>query len=596
MISCEDYLDISPDFGITEDDVFSEFESARGYLDNCYEVLLDYHNPFAQGAGRNNLNALSDEAGALFQGSVVTTLNSGSWANRSGAPELGWSGETGERGPVITNSLYAIRIANKVIQRIDEIPNITQEQYDGLLGQAYFFRAWYYFQVIQRMGGMPALDKAFSSNDELDLPRLTYSESSELIMDDLDMAISLLPGTWNDSEYGRANKVAAMAVKEMAALYAASPLMQNNLETIQYLPYGQEWSERAAEYANDVLKFIAQGAGGADVHLMDGDEYEFIFYTDEKQVTSESIWYKLNGNQRNQSRDLRTSFLPQYFSGGTGNNASAYTNPTQNIVDMFEVLNNGQAYNIDDPNSGYDPQNPYENRDPRFYNDILVPGERWGVNQSGNPIYQELYVDGRDYRRQTSSNHTRDRLLSGYVCKKFIWPEANDFTSQYNKYNINSIYIRVSQIYLDYAEAMNEAYGPNSDPNGYGLTAVDAINVIRNRVNMPNVRSEQTASKEVFRNKIRQERAVELMWENQRWFDLRRWMIAEEVFDKPIQGIRAYPPAGHRQVADKSTLDFDYEVIDLSTEQRVFGLRYYWYPVAQPDALNLTNYKQNPGW
>ena len=143
---------------------------------------------------------------------------------------------------------------------------------------------------------------------------------------------------------------------------------------------------------------------------------------------------------------------------------------------------------------------------------------------------------------------------------------------------------------------MNEAYGPNSDPNGYGLTAVDAINVIRNRVNMPNVRSEQTASKEVFRNKIRQERAVELMWENQRWFDLRRWMIAEEVFDKPIQGIRAYPPAGHRQVADKSTLDFDYEVIDLSTEQRVFGLRYYWYPVAQPDALNLTNYKQNPGW
>ncbi|RAV28099.1 RagB/SusD family nutrient uptake outer membrane protein [Sinomicrobium soli] len=596
LISCEDYLDISPDFGITEDDVFSEFESARGYLDNCYDVLLDYHEPFSQSAGRCSINALSDEGGSPFTSTIVNVLNTGSWANRATDPELGWTGERGEKGSIVANAFYAIRIANKVIQRVDEIPNISQEQYDGLLGQAHFLRAWYYFQVIQRMGGMPRLDKVFGSDDELDLPRLTYSESSEFIVEDLDRAIELLPGTWSDAEYGRANKVAAMAVKEMVALYAASPLMQNGLESIQYLPYGQEWSERAAEYAHEVLQYIAGGAGGADVRLMDGDEYEFIFYSEGNQVTPESLWYKLNANKRNQSRGLRINYLPQYFSGGTGNDASAYSNPTQNIVDMYEVINNGQAYDIDDPRSGYDSQDPFNNRDPRLYHDIVIPGERWGVNQSGNPIYQELYVGGRDYVRQTGSSYTRDRLLSGYICKKYVWPEANNFTNQYNKYNLNAIYIRVSQVYLDYAEAMNEAYGPDSDPEGYGMTAVDAVNVIRNRVDMPDVRSEQTMSKEVFRDKIRQERAVELMWENHRWHDLRRWMIAEEVFSKPIRGIRANPPAGHGQVADKSTLDFSYEVIDLTTEQRVFGLRYYWYPVPQPDALNLVNFKQNPGW
>ncbi|MBC9797182.1 RagB/SusD family nutrient uptake outer membrane protein [Sinomicrobium weinanense] len=601
ILSCEDYLDVDPDFGIAEDDVFSEYESARGYLDNCYEVLLDIHNWQSQYLGRSNINALSDEAGVIFNMSrIVNVINTGSWINRGAEGEIGWTG-TGtpswNQGKVIGNAFYAIRIANKVIERIDDIPNMTQEEYDHLLGQAYFFRAWYTFQVIQRMGGMPRLDKAFGPDDDVDLPRLTYSENSEFIMEDLDKAIALLPGAWEDAEYGRANKVAAMAVKEMAALYAASPLMQNGLESTQYLPYGQEWSERAAEYAHDVLAYIDEGAGGARVRLMNGNEYEFIFYSEGAQVTEESIWYRLDAGKRDQGRGFRVFYLPQYFCGNnTGSDQTAYTNPTQNIVDMFEVLNNGRAYPISDPRSGYDPQNPYANRDPRFYNNILVPGEEWGVNQSGKPIYQELYVGGRDWNRTVNSSWTNARQLSGYMCKKFIWPEANGYSWQYRKYSVNTIYIRVSQVYLDYAEAMNEAYGPDSDPKGYGMTAVDAVNIIRNRVGMPDVRSELTASKETFRDKIRQERAVELMWENHRWHDLRRWMIAEEVFSDPIRGVRANPPAGHKQVTDKSTLDFSYEVTDLTTEQRVFDLKHYWYPMPQADALNLTNLKQNPGW
>jgi hypothetical protein len=600
LSSCEDYLDIDPDLGLTEDDVFSSYESTRGYLDNCYEVLNDIHHWRSQGLDRTSVNALSDEAGSPYNGNIARVLNVGAWTNVwSAIPELGWGGNAGfDQGSAFTNAVYAIRITNKVIGRLtqDQIPNITETQKNELLGQAYFFRAWYYFQLIQRAGGMPILDKSFNSNDNTDLDRLTYSESTEWLLTDLDKAIDLLPATWGDIEFGRATKGAAMAVKSMATLYAASPLMQNDLNSTQYLDYSQPWSERAAEYANDVIKYINAGSGGAGFRLMNASEYKNIFYTEGVNASPESIWFRSDANRRPQKRGLRCNYIPQYFSGGTGNDASAYSNPTQNIVDMYEVLNNGNAYPIDDARSGYDPQNPYENRDPRFYNNVIVPGEEWGVQGSGKKIFQELYVGGRDYDIQTSSRYTKNRLLSGYMIKKYLWPEANRFSNEYDLYEINTIYIRVAQIYLDYAEAMNEAYGPNADPKGYGLTAIGAINIIRNRVGMPNVLTEFTGSKEIFRNRIRNERAVELMWENHRWHDLRRWMIAEDVFSKPIRGVRAMPPAGHKSVDDKSTLNFTYEYIDLPTEQRVFSLRHYWYPVAQADAQDLFNYKQNPGW
>lgn len=604
LLSCEDYLDVDPDFGISEDDVFSSYESVRGYLDNCYDVLLDIHHfRGSQDLSRSSINCLSDEAGSPNTfGKITRVINAGTWLGQNQFSEIGWTESRSNRfafGSILSKSLFSIRITNKVIDNLtgENIPTMTETQKNELLGQAYFFRAWYYFQIIQRAGGMPLLDTAYAPDDDLDLERLTYSESSEWLISDLDKAIGLLPDTWGDIEFARATKGAAMAVKSMAALYAASPLMQNDINSIQYLDYSQEWSERAAEYANDVIQYIDAGSGGAGFRLMNGSEYENIFYTEQgTNASPESIWFRLDAGKRDQFRGLRVNYIPQYFSGGTGADASCFSNPTQNIVDMFEVLNAGNAYPVDDARSQYDPQDPFVNRDPRFYNNIIVPGEQWGVQGSGNDIYQELYVGGRDYNRQSNSNFTRDRILSGYLCKKFMWPGCNTFTNEWGLYELNTIYIRVAQIYLDYAEAMNEAYGPNADPMGYGLTAVDAINIIRNRVGMPNVLPEFTESKMAFRDRIRNERAVELMWENHRWFDLRRWMIAEDVFSEPIRGIRAVPPEGHENVDDKSTLDFTYEYIDMTTEQRVFSLRHYWYPLSQADTQDLFNYKQNPGW
>ena len=600
LISCEDYLDQIPEQGITEAEVFSNFESMRGYLDNCYRALLDIHSWDTQNLSRTHISALSDEAGTLFIAPLNQTINTGAWFDRPGLGEIGWDGNGtgGNRGSVIDNAFYALRITNNTLERVADSEFLTKEQQEQLLGQAYFFRGWYYFQIISRMGGMPIFDRTYASDEDLDFPRLPYHESHEFVVDNMDSAFKYLPHVWNDLEYGRATKGAALAVKSMAALYDASPLMQNGLSSIEVRDYDIERCKVAAQYANDVLEYIAQGAGGARFRLMDGSEYQHIFYHGDIFASDESIWYNMEAGSRGggQSRGLRVNYIPQRYAGGSGNDAASFTAPTQNMADKFEVINAGQAYPIDHPQSGYDAQNPYENRDPRFYNNFIVPGERWSTGQGGTTFYMEMYVGGRDWNLAITNNNTRNREPTGYVCKKFWWEGADNARRLYGINRLNTIYIRVAQIYLDYAEAMNEAYGPNGVGDGLSLTAVEAINIIRNRVGMPNVIAEFTTGKEVFRERIRNERAVELMFENHRWHDLRRWMIAEQVFNAPIRGIRATPPAGHNGVSDKSSLDFTYEVVPLSTEVRVFNRKHHWYPAPADDVQNLLNFKQNPGW
>lgn len=597
LSGCEEYLDKAPELGLTEEDVFMEFESARGYLDQNYDKLVDIHTWDNQNLRNYNITSLSDETSSMVQAPEqlsLITLNVGKWLNQPGLAEVGWTEDNNvTHSTVIGRAFSCLRVANKVIANAESIPNISDDELNGLLGQAYFFRAWWYFQIIQRWGGMPIFDKVLSPGDDMDLPRLTYQESTEWMISDLDQAISLLPHVWQDQEYGRATKGSAMALKSMAALYAASPLMNNGLNSIQNNGYNMEWAKRAAQYAHEAIEYVQNGTGGHHYRLMGKDEYEHIFYN-ENFASDESLWFKLDGGRRS-GRDFWASYLPRRLANinGRGDSAMNYGNPTQNIVDMFETLD---GYPITDPASGYDPQHPYENRDPRLANDVLVPGAEFGVNNANKPIYLETYVDGTDYDMALNTPSSSNMMISGYMTNKFVWPEANGYTNDKNKYALNTIYIRVSQLYLDFAEAMNEAYGPTADPNGYGMTAVDAINVIRNRVGMPDVLSKFTGSKEDFRDRIRNERAVELSFENHRWFDLRRWMIAEDVFSKPIYGIRAYPPKGHKKKKDKSQLEFEYEVVPLTTEQRVFTPRQYWYPVPQDHVDNLYNFQQNPGW
>jgi hypothetical protein len=598
---CEKYLDKKDQIGLSEDDVFSRYEGVKGYLDATYGALNDIHTQNSQGIVRSTINAMSDEAGSLGSSDLTGLINTGDWLLKPNAGEIGDNRGNAEVGTVVgavmDNAYFALRITNNVIANAATVPNITQQQLDEILGQAYFMRGWYYFQLIQRVGGLPIYDKVYAPNDNLDLPRKTYAESNEFVMFNMDEAIKRLPHKWADQEAGRATKAAAMSVKEMAMLYAASPLMQNSLTSTVNNGYGIPQAELAAQYANDLIQYCKSNTGGTSFQLLPGAQYANVFYQTPANASKEQLWYYNTADVRNQKFSLRGLYLPGFFAGGTGPVAVLFTNPTQNIVDMFEVLNNGRAYLKDDAGSGYNPQNPYINRDPRFYNDIIIPGEKWAVKPNNTPAYQELFVGGRDRTNAEKSAQTSSRTVTGYLCKKFIWQEANATTDDFNKYNLTSCYIRLAQVYLDYAEAMNEAYGPTSDPKGYGLTAEGAINIVRNRVNMPNISNLYTGSKSLFRDRLRNERGVELMWENHRWHDLRRWMIAEDVLSKPIRGMQATPlNPNFANVADKSTLLFNYKVVDLNTEVRVFKNKHYWYPVNQRQVNDQFNYVQNPGW
>lgn len=598
---CEKYLDKTNEVGLNESDVFSRFDGVRGYLDQCYRALHDNHQWDHQSIPRASINNISDEMGSVINNSpMITTLNTGVWFNQPSVGEIGYNKADEDVGlpaaPIMDNAFFCLRIANKVIEKAPSVPNITADQLNQLLGQAYFFRGWYYFQIIQRMGGMPIYDKALNSEDDMDFPRLSYGESNEFVIQNMEEAIKALPDLWPVAEQGRATKAAAMAVKSMAMLYAASPLMQNDINSIVDNGYSVEKAQRAAEYANDLIKYCQAKTGGTNYRLLDSANYKFIFYHGPNNASDESIWYRMDAGSRGTERGLRVLYLPQFWAGQTGVDAAAFSDPTQNIVELFEKLNNERGYPISDARSGYDPQNPFVKRDPRLKNNIIVPGEQWGINSNNSLAYQELYPGGRDDRNAKNNSNTNRREITGYLCKKYIWPEANFVNKEWTKYRLNTVFIRLAQVYLDYAEAMNEAYGPNLDPKGYGLTAVQAVNIVRNRIGMPNVVEDFTASKELFRDRIRNERSVELMFENHRWHDLRRWMIAENTFQTPIRGVEATPPANHASVANKSTLKFTYRNKDLVTEVRVFQRKHYWYPVPQDQVNGQVNFKQNPGW
>lgn len=605
---CEDFLDKSPNMGLSEDDVYKDYASMRGFMDRAYNFLDNFHSYQNCNNGRTHIGAISDEFASLFNSAESKVVNSGNWLSKEGTDfEIG-NGSNGN-GTSIWKAYKGLRIVNRVIRDIDLVPGLTDGQRNELLGQSHFLRGWFYFQLIKRYGGMPVFDQLFVGDGDEDLPRKTYHESHDWMMTDIEKAVTMLPDVWDDNNTGRPNKVAAMAFKSMAQLYDASPLMQNDLASVQVMGYDKERAKLAAKSANDVLKYI-KNHPETENRLMSKEEYTDIFYWKVPPYTQpEYLWYNRKQNtpganynaNEGFTRYVRAFWLSSEYAQGTGNDAASYNAPTQNMVDLYEKEgDDGFYYPIAHPNAKYDAQKPYEKRDPRFYNNILYPGNKWGANASGAAQYITTYVDGNMYKTVVNNNFTNKRQQTGYLCKKFIWEGEDQWKKLYGLNRVITVFIRVSQVYLDLAEASFEATGSaTAKVEGCEYSALDAINVIRNRIGIGNVPAAIYNDEEAFRQAIRRERAVELMFEDHRWWDIRRWMVAHTLFAEqyPIKGIQATPKnANHANVKDKSTLEFTFRVIDVVPEERVFEMKNYWYPFSMNDAASLNNLTQNPGW
>ncbi|MDR0749502.1 MAG: RagB/SusD family nutrient uptake outer membrane protein [Tannerellaceae bacterium] len=455
---------------------------------------------------------------------------------------------------------------NRMSYRRDVI-NLNWQRAEAMIAIAY-----YYSELIKMYGGVPIITTTMENDADMGrVPQSPYDDVVEYIVkliDDnadkvnLDWRVMLDEGydrwadvrNWNyRNSTGRFDKTSALAIKARTLLYAASPLNNHSNDL-------SKW-ERAAKAAHDVIEvrkaIFAKGFGfGTDP----------ITRPDYKMPENKDYNAYFSGNAS--TSDVQSIFLIRRAQGstperlnypiGTRGGNSGIT-PSQNLVDAYEYI-------------GPITENPYTNRDPRLKATIVVNGSEWnGVlnfDQSPGGAY-DMAVNGAS--------------KTGYYLKKFLSPNLN-LVEGGNADHVWPAY-RYAEVLLNYAEAMNEAYGPNADPKGYGLTAREALIEVRRSAStlLPDVTA---ASKEDFRAAVKNERQVELAFEDHRYWDLIRWKDAYEVLNKPVRGV----------IVGKNSLGgYTYSYVNVAT--RVFNSHNYYLPFTRKEITNSGGtLTQNPGY
>ncbi|MGP1463076.1 RagB/SusD family nutrient uptake outer membrane protein [Tannerella sp.] len=396
--------------------------------------------------------------------------------------DFGWKG-----------NYAAIRKANIVLSKVDLIPNYDGEKKNRVLGQAYFFRAFQYFDLIRSYGDVPYVDKPLSLSDQEGIVRTPREEVYGKVMQDFDKAIEYLPKSWSASEYGRVTKGAALAMKARAALY-----------------YGK-W-DVAAESAKKV---------------MDLNEYNLY---DEQNTGKyqELFWEKADGCKEfilvKQFKEAENSW---YLIGWEAFPTKGWggINPTQSLVDAFEDIEGAPIAK----STLYDPKKPFENRDPRLEVNVLHHGETlYGVTINVAPLKSAA---------PTGIGQHGDATATGYYQQKWLDPSIDPSSKGWDM-GKDAVVIRYAEVLLTYAEAKNEL-SPLDDE------AFKAVNAVRKRVGMPELQKTD-ASKPTYcgtqddlRQRIRNEWRVEFALEGgKRQWDIRRWGIAKKVLNEPFLGLK----------------------------------------------------------
>ncbi len=582
LVSCSDYLDKAPESTITEKEVFGNFASFQSWVEQMYACMANPHQRLGgnlyytfNGTEMLSTRAIEWDDGnywsQYFLYSTTLNLNGNNGVMNKFVWPLAW---------------YAIRMANLGLQNL-ELMEGTQEEKDLIKGQCLYFRAWYHLELIQYWGGLPYIDEPLSVSEVIALPRLTYQQTALRIAEDFEAAARLLPLSWSqtntivkDIDATRVTRIHALGYKGKNLLYAASPMMNEYSSGTN--AYDTELCKQAAAAFNEVISLCEQP--DSKFKLEPWENWPGIFWinaTDKRPGGTEVIQ-----NQQIYEPDYprwtttRAASPTQY---GAGNNAVEV--PAHNYIKYYHMAN---GLPIDDPASGFDSNNPWTGREPRFYNDIIFEGARLIANAASAEAKQnefaQLSNSGR-HRHGTAAAGTYAGSLSGYFYKKFLPLGYNNFDGWKNL-RAYQPRLRMADIYLMYAEAVYYGYGaasakvPSSD-----YTAQQAIERIRSRALLPPLPDAYYAADKFMETLIR-ERAVELAFEGHRWFDLRRWNLAGEL--------------KYRQ---KTAIDFDLDATGkpINFEERVvvtrvFDKKHNWIPFQLSFTKIHEGFPQNPGW
>lgn len=596
LVSCVDFLDRVPDsVAFTDDEIFTDYTKSLEFINQVmipYRYLddNDVEGKFTAdnygGTHGKNAYGLRERItdNCLYNPRVSWVAinryrNGDFWSDRG----IYWCEGSDIRFETIWK---AIRITNVSIANVDRIVDLTEEQEAKILGLAYFFRAHFYFMLLQGWGGMPYITEPLDPEQNMDLKRDSYTLTAQKIAQDFETAAQYLPLVVSDEEWGRPSQMAAIAYKAKALIWAASPFSNpNNDQTL--------W-EDAAIACGEAIK-LAESSGY--YQLIDLENFKTLFVDCTEDAFREVLFGRLFKNVTG----LGGANPPHYCgipSTEFGSSANGAESVTENLAQCF-AWSNGEPI---DPNSDEYKYYPYTGdginhtgRDPRFYQTLLFNGavtpqvtakgrtvEIWNEAYD-NSVAKELKMqDGKPQDGYTQTGYYNWKLFSEAYARR------GKATTLWN-------YIRLADLYLYYAEAANRAWGPTAVPvqiPGFSMTAVDALNKIRLRAGMPIYDNSQpwlqVGSVDEFEQNVRNEIRIETAFEEKRFYDIRRWRM---MTDPGIQTMY--------QMYVKKTGEgmFEYSVRPMDYSWSLKWLdHHHLFKIKTTDVYLGPNFEQNPGW
>lgn len=627
--SCTDYLDKTPDSNVSSDQAFKNFTNFQGYVEEMYNCIPSKESNY----WCTTFNWGEDEImnTGLGDSHVTAHFDLGDYRH--------WYGDqqsflhTDDLNPTKTDKYshslehawYCIRKCNLGLANLDKMTDCTQEEKNIIKGQLLFFRAWWHEEMIAFFGGMPYVDTVLDGSQALTLPRLTYQECAKKCAEDFRAAADLLPNDWDKTAVGkktlgknelRITKVCALGYMGKVLLWAASPL--NNLRAeVGASKNGDTYKynvELAAQAADALGEALAQVNSGKTPYALAEYKYSNIYdhvAKDGSKSNFSEIFYTTGKNWKQPGSTeaiLRGPYIGENSSNwnftklwgpklnGIVEHDALIHQPTANYVNYYGMAN---GLPLDDPDSGFDPKHPFKNRDPRFYHDIVFDGFKY-INMTiakEEDDYQFKYIQmytGSNLRSSASQG-----CRTGYYCQKLVPHQANKYDEMYNwggALQCDLPYMRLADLYLMYAEAGAAVQGANYKSSKLDLTAVDAINVLRNRVDAGHVADKFVADQKKFMDEVRRERAVELAFEGFRWNDLQRWLLLTE-YPYNIKTSQEFKRVGNYDFTKNDPRDA--EVTGWSEKRivtRDFSEKHYLLPLKESDVYLYPEFGQNPGW
>lgn len=529
LASCEKYLDVSPTDQVSDNNAWQTTGNADMFLNDIYGSISGSFTTNDPDESFSDNTMRGSSSGYSF-----TTYAKSSYT--PGSVRDDW-----------TTNYAKIRKCNLFIEKV-AAGSLTESWKKMRIAEARFLRAYFYQLLWIRYGGVPIITEVLNreeQGDEIFRERATSDETFKFIADECGAIAADLPLT---PDKGRASKGAALTLKGWCELFQASPLKNPQ---------------------NDKTKWAA--AAATNKQVMELNKYslfpdlESLFY-EENNYNVEVIFDKayLGGTTLGSSRE---GLHGAWIVGGTQRAWSA-PNPTQEIVDSYYMAN---GLPITDPASGYDPQNPYLNREKRFYQSIVYDGARWLGYE------METWI-GSGSRNTLDLSSANEATNTGYYLRKGLNPKYEFASGDQRLSSASFIIFRYAEVLLSYAEAKNEESGPDE-------SVYSAMNKVRERSGLPALKTGLTQAQ--MREFIQQERRVELAFEEKRWADLLRLKIAETKLNGAFHAMKITKEGGKKV----------YAVIEAPNGGRIFSAtKNYLLPIPQPVIDKNTKLKQNPNY